>query len=105
MTRLVVLCLLFGSSALADVALPELPSVACAGKRAGDACATSGRCEARTVRRPDFSTSPPTWGVVEVLVCVEPPASRLRAFAPASAIALMLAALALWRRRVVARPG
>lgn len=74
--KLVLLVMLLATAALADIPPPQPATGACVGKTAGASCsATGGRCVTRQVRRPDFSTSPPTWAVVDVLLCEEPASS------------------------------
>ena len=93
----------------ADVPPPPNPrpaSAACVGQRAGDPC-EGGRCTPRQVRRPDFSTSPPTWGVEEVLVC-EPVGAAARVFWGPAALLALVALLVLagaGRLRRAVQPG
>lgn len=102
-----LLVCLVATASLADVILPSLPTDTCTGKRAGDTCSATGTCVAQQVRRPDFSTSPPTYKTVEVLVCVERAASRVPA-RPVMGTALgmlLVAALLILRHHLQTRPG
>jgi hypothetical protein len=96
MRRSLLVAVTIASASWADVPPPPNPrpaSTACVGKGAGDPC-EGGRCTPRQVRRPDFSTTPPTWGTEEVLVC-EPLGAAARVTRGPAALLALLALLVL----------
>jgi hypothetical protein len=98
--RLAVLVVLLAAVARADIPVPELPSTTCVGKTAGAPCGAGGRCVAHRVRRPDFSVSPPSWSLVEVLLCEgEQVGDERRILERAGLLGVALGGVLLIRRR------